>query len=82
MTTIDEYMKLYVEKDPKLMDQVGMDKDQRESINSPCKWTAAVLERIGSDLQDDRLAINRYDKYRLAIIMRSANNDCRKCRDC
>ncbi len=43
MTTIDEYMKLYVEKDPKLMDQVGMDKDQKESVVSPCRLIAAII---------------------------------------
>jgi hypothetical protein len=82
MTTIDEYMELYIKKDRKLMNQVGMDEDQRESINSPCKWTAAVLERIGDELQHDTLKITSESQYRLGTIMRSAMNDCRKCKDC
>ena len=82
MTTIDEYMELYLRKDPRLMNQVGMDKDQRESIHNPCKWTAAVLERIGDELQHDTLRITQDNQYSLARIMRSAMNDCRKCKDC
>ena len=82
MATIDEYMKLYISKDPNLMTKVGMDKDQRESVNSPCKWTAAILERIGDEIQHKSLIINTDNQYRLATIMRSANNDCRKCKDC
>lgn len=81
MTTIDEYMELYTGKDPKLMDKVGMDKDQKESVNNPCRWTAAVLERIGDEIQDGRLKITRENQHRLSIIIRSANNDCRKCKD-
>lgn len=82
MMTIDEYMELYTHKDPKLMDRAGMDKDQKESVNSQCRWTAAVLERIGDEIQDGRLKITRENQHRLSIIMRSANNDCRKCKDC
>ena len=82
MTTINEYMELYVKKDPKLMDEVGMDKDQREVVNNPCKWTAAVLERIGNSMQTEKFIMTSLDQYRLSIIMRSANNDCRKCKDC
>lgn len=82
MTTIDKYMELYIKKDPKLMDQVGMDKSQRESVDNPCKWTAAVLERIGDEMQHEILMITPDNQYRLATIMRSANNDCRKCKDC
>lgn len=81
MTTIDEYMELYTGKDPKLMDKVGMDKDQKESVNNPCRWTVAVLERIGDEIQDGRLKITRENQHRLSIIIRSANNDCRKCKD-
>jgi len=79
MATIDEYMELYIKKDPKLMEKVGMDKGQRESVNNECKWTAAVLERIGDEMQHETLMINKDNQYRLATIMRSANNDCRKC---
>lgn len=82
MTTIDEYMQLYVSKDPNLMNKVGMDKDQKESVNSPCKWTAAVLERIGDEMQHETLKITPENQHRLSIIMRSAMNDCRKCKDC
>ncbi len=82
MATIDEYMQLYIKKDPNLMIKVGMDKDQRESANNACKWTAAVLERIGDEMQHESLIINADNQYRLATIMRSANNDCRKCKDC
>ena len=82
MATIDEYMKLYVSKNPNLMNKVGMDKDERESVNSPCKWTAAVLERIGDEMQHESLIINADNQYRLATIMRFAMNDCRKCKDC
>lgn len=82
MKTIEEYMELYIRKDPKLMDKVGMDKEQRESVNNPCKWTAAVLERIGDAMQTEEFRITPLNQYRLAIIMRSANNDCRKCKDC
>jgi hypothetical protein len=81
MTTIDEYMELYINKDSKLMDKVGMDKDQKESVNNPCRWTAAVLERIGDEIQNGQLKITRENEHRLSIIMRSANNDCRKCKD-
>ncbi len=82
MTTIEDYMELYAKKDPKLMDKVGMDKSQRESVNNPCKWTAAVLERIGDAMQTEEFRVTPLNQYRLAIIMRSANNDCRKCKDC
>ena len=82
MATIDEYMKLYVSKDPNLMNKVGMDKDQKESVDSPCKWTAAVLERIGDEMQHGTLLVNADNQHRLSIIMRSAMNDCRKCKDC
>ncbi len=43
MATIDEYMKLHIDKDPKLMNRVGMDKDQKESVNNQCRWTAAII---------------------------------------
>ncbi len=82
MLTIEEYKKLWITKDPKLMDKVGMDKDQRESVNSECKWTASVLERIGDAIQTEGLRIHPEEQYSLSIIMRSAINDCRKCRDC
>lgn len=82
MTTMDEYMKLYINKDPKLMDKVGMDKDQKESVNSPCRWTASVLERIGDEIQYGKFEITRENEHRLSIIMRSAMNDCRNCKDC
>jgi len=82
MAKFEEYLELYVSKDPKLMDKVGMDKDQRASIDSPCKWTAAILERIGDAIQTEGLRIPADQQYRLSIIMRSANNDCRKCKDC
>ena len=80
MTTFEEYFDLYKTKDPKLMDKVGMDKDQRESINNSCKWTAAVLDRIGDAIQTEGLRIPHEQQYRLSIIIRSANNDCRKCK--
>lgn len=82
MLTIDGYMELWKTKDSKLMDKSGMDKDQRLSVNSPCKWTASVLERIGDAIQTEGLKISYDDQYRLSILMRSANNDCRKCKDC
>jgi hypothetical protein len=82
MTTIDEYMELYIGKDPKVMKRVGMDKDQKESVNNPCRWTAAILERIGDELEHSTLKITKENQHRLARIMRSVNNDCRKCKDC
>ncbi len=82
MLTFDGYMELWKTKDSKLMDRSGMDKDQRLSVNNPCKWTASVLERIGDAIQTEDLKISSEDQYRLSIIMRSANNDCRKCKDC
>ena len=80
MATFEEYLDLYRTKDPKLMDKVGMDKDQKASVSSPCKWTVAVLERIGDAIQTEELRIPPEQQYRLSIIMRSANNDCRKCK--
>jgi hypothetical protein len=82
MLTLEEYKTLWVTKDPKLMEKSGMDKEQRESIDSECKWTAAILERIGDAIQTGGLIIPVEDQYRLSIIMRSTNNDCRKCKDC
>lgn len=82
MVTLEEYKKLWITKDPTLMDRVGMDKDQKASVDSPCKWTAAILERIGDAIQTKELRIHPDDQYKLSIIMRSANNDCRKCKDC
>lgn len=82
MLTLDEYKKLWIEKDPKLMDKAGMDKDERESVSSPCKWTAAVLERIGDAIQTENLRIPIDEQYSISIIMRSVMNDCRKCKDC
>lgn len=82
MTTIDEYIKLYQKKDPKLMDRVGMDMYQKESVESPCKWISAVLERLGSDMQDGRFIVTPDNQYRVAILIRDANTFCRKCRDC
>jgi len=81
MLTLEEYKKLWITKDPKLMDKSGMDKDQKESVNSPCKWTAAVLERIGDAIQTEGLRIPEDQQYNISIIMRSAMNDCRKCKD-
>lgn len=82
MLTLEEYKKLWIEKDPKLMDRSGMDEDERESVSSPCKWTAAILERIGDDIQTKGLIIPEDQQYSISIIMRSAMNDCRKCKDC
>ena len=82
MATFEEYMYLWTSKDKKLMDKVGMDKDQRESVNSPCKWTAAILERLGDAIQTENLRIPPDEQYRMSILLRSANNDCRKCKDC
>ena len=82
MLTIEEYKKLWISKDQKLIDRSGMDKDERESISSECKWTAAVLERIGDAIQTEDLRIPEDQQYSLSIIMRSAMNDCRKCKDC
>lgn len=82
MLTIEEYKKLWISKDPKLMNRSGMDKDERESASSACKWTAAVLERIGDAIQTEDLRIPEDQQYSLSIIMRSAINDCRKCKDC
>lgn len=76
---IDEYMELWKKKDPILMDKFGMDKDQKESVHNACKWTAAVLERIGDAIQREGLRIPPDEQYRLSILMRSANNDCREC---
>ena len=80
MLTLQEYKKLWISKDPKLIDRSGMDKEQRASVNNECKWTAAVLERIGDNIQTGGLVIPPEDQYGLSIIMRSANNDCRKCK--
>ena len=82
MLTIEEYKKLWITKDPKLMERSGMDKDERESVSSGCKWTAAVLERIGDAIQTEGLRIHPEEQYSMSIIMRSAINDCRKCKDC
>lgn len=82
MLTFEEYMELWKRKDPKLMERSGMDKDERESIGSACKWTAAVLERIGDDIQTQNLRITEEQQYRLSIMMRSAKNNCSKCKDC
>ena len=82
MAIFEEYMYLWTSKDKKLMDKVGMDKDQRESVNSPCKWTAAILERLGDAIQAEKLRILPDEQYRMSILLRSANNDCRKCKDC
>lgn len=82
MLTIEEYKKLWISKDQKLIDRSGMDKDERESISSECKWTTAVLERIGDAIQTEGLRIPEDQQYSLSIIMRSAMNDCRKCKDC
>ncbi len=82
MLTIEEYKKLWITKDPKLMERSGMDKGERESVSSGCKWTAAVLERIGDAIQTQDLRIPEDQQYSLSVIMRSAMNDCRKCKDC
>ena len=83
MLNIEEYKKLWIEKDPKLMIKSGMDKDEREAAHtSDCKWTAAILERIGDAIQTENLRIPEDQQYSLSIIMRSAMNDCRKCKDC
>jgi len=82
MLTLEEYKKLWITKDPKLIDRSGMDKEQRESVGSECKWTAAILERIGDAIQTEGLIVPEDQQYSLSIIMRSANNDCRKCKDC
>lgn len=79
MLTLEEYKKLWITKDQSLIDRSGMDKDQRESVNNPCKWTASVLERIGDAIQTEKLRIAPYEQYSLSIIMRSAMDDCRKC---
>lgn len=59
MLTFEEYMELWRTKDPKLMDKSGMDKDQKLSVDSSCKWTASVLERkrIGDTMQTEGLKI-------------------------
>lgn len=82
MLTIDGYMELWRTKNKVLMDKSGMDKDQKLSVDSPCKWTTSVLERIGDAIQTEGLKISSEDQYRLSILMRSTNNDCRKCKDC
>jgi hypothetical protein len=80
MLTLEEYKRLWITKDPELIKRSGMDKDERESVDNPCKWTAAVLERIGDAIQTERLRIIPDEQYSLSIIMRSAMNDCRKCK--
>ena len=80
MLTLEEYKKLWITKDPKLIDRSGMDKEQRESVSNECKWTAAVLERIGDAIQTEGLRFLPDEQYSLSILMRSANNDCRKCK--
>ena len=82
MLTLGEYKKLWITKDPKLMERSGMDKDEKESVGNQCKWTTAVLERIGDAIQTEDLRIPEDQQYSLSIIMRSAMNDCRKCKDC
>jgi hypothetical protein len=81
MLTIEEYKKLWITKDPVLMEKAGMDKTEKESVSSECKWTAAVLERIGDAIQTENLRIPEGEQYSISIIMRSAMNDCRKCKD-
>lgn len=76
----EDYMYLWTKKDPKLIDKADLDKDQREAINNPCKWTAAILERLGDAIQRKEVIITPDQQYRLAIMMRSANNDCKKCK--
>lgn len=78
----EEYLKLYRLKSPNLMDKAGMDKSQKESVDSPCKWTAAVLERIGDAIQTEGLKISPDEQYKLSILMRLVNSDCKKCKDC
>lgn len=80
MTTIYEYMELYTKKDPKLMDIVGMNRRQKESIYNKCRWSAAVLERIANDIQTGELTISPDSAHVLSIIMKSVDNDCRKCK--
>ena len=80
MLTLEEYKKLWTTKDPKLINRSGMDKEQRESISNECKWTAAILERIGDAIQTEGLRILPEEQYSLSIIMRAVNNDCRKCK--
>lgn len=79
MVTFEEYIDLWITKDSKLIDKIGMDKDQRASVNTPCKWTAAVIERLGDAIQTEGLRIPEDQQYRLSILMRSIDNDCRKC---
>lgn len=80
MLTLEEYKRLWTTKDPKLANRSGMDKEQRNSVSNECKWTAAVLERIGDAIQTEGLRILPEEQYSLSIIMRSANNDCKKCK--
>ena len=80
MLTLEEYKKLWITKDPKLIDRSGMDKEQRESVSNECKWTATVLERIGDAIQTEGLRFLPDEQYSLSILMRSVNNDCRKCK--
>lgn len=82
MLTFEEYIELWKSKDPRLIDRSGMDKEQRLSVDSPCKWTVSILERIGDAIQTENLRIPEDQQYRLSLIMRSTNNDCRKCKDC
>ena len=79
LSSLEEFKKLWISKDPKLIEMSGMDKGQRESINDECKWTLAVLERIGDAMQTGGLVIPEKEQYSLSIVMRFAHHDCRKC---
>jgi hypothetical protein len=81
MFTFEEYIELWDTKDPKLIERSGMDKYQKSSVNNSCKWTAAVLERMGDAIQAEGLKIYPEQQCTLSILMRSANNDCRKCKE-
>ncbi len=78
MTTIYDYFELYTKKDPELMKRVGMDLSQRNSLYNKCRWSTAILERIGNDIQNKELTISTEQTHLLSMIMRDSYRSCKK----
>ena len=70
----EDYMSLWRTKDIRLIEECGMDKTQRESVNTT-NWTLSVLERIGNAIQSGGLIIKPDEQYRLSILMRNAYSE-------
>jgi len=70
----EDYISLWKTKDERLIEECGMDKTQRESVNTT-NWTLCVLERIGDAIQSEGLIIKPNEQYRLSILMRNAYSE-------